>query len=110
MQVPLSHCNAVEAAAVAGCPKTAMLKLHMLSAAVLAGVFLTASLSAAHSQDRQVVRQACSADYQKLCADVRLGGGRALQCLHAHDKELAPECKAALDAYESPPPTGTASQ
>jgi hypothetical protein len=42
------------------------------------------------------VRQACEADYHRLCATVAPGGGRILKCLHDRDKELAPECRAAL--------------
>ena len=34
----------------------------------------------------------CSADAQKLCPNVATGGGHMLQCLHAHQSELSPEC------------------
>lgn len=41
--------------------------------------------------------QACRADFSKLCSGVKLGGGRAAECLKQHEAELAPDCKAAMD-------------
>lgn len=35
----------------------------------------------------------CANDVAKFCADVERGGGRILQCLGQHDKELSPACK-----------------
>lgn len=42
------------------------------------------------------VRDACSADYGRVCSGVRPGGGRILQCMEAHAAELSPACRAAL--------------
>lgn len=42
------------------------------------------------------VRDACRADFGRLCSGVRPGGGRVLQCLDAHVAELSPACRAAL--------------
>lgn len=42
------------------------------------------------------LRDACGADYTRFCTSVRPGGGRILQCLEAHEGELAPSCRAAL--------------
>jgi hypothetical protein len=44
------------------------------------------------------IRSACSTDLQKFCADVRLGGGRALQCLQAHAAALTPSCQSTLSS------------
>ena len=42
------------------------------------------------------MRQACRADFQKFCADVRPGSGRVAQCLLAHRDGLSPACRDAL--------------
>jgi hypothetical protein len=38
--------------------------------------------------------RACRPDAQKLCKDVKPGGGRIAQCLKEHKAELSPECAA----------------
>ncbi|MER8772439.1 cysteine rich repeat-containing protein [Mesorhizobium sp. M0028] len=43
-------------------------------------------------------REACQADYQKLCKGVLPGGGRAVKCLAGHMSELTPECKKVVKA------------
>jgi len=40
--------------------------------------------------------QACRGDFSKLCSGVKLGGGRAAECLKQHEAELAPDCKTAM--------------
>ena len=42
-------------------------------------------------------RQACAADFQKLCADVMPGGGRIVTCLREHAASLSEACRAAID-------------
>ncbi len=37
--------------------------------------------------------QACKEDASKLCADVKRGGGRIVQCLKQHEGELSSSCK-----------------
>jgi hypothetical protein len=41
-------------------------------------------------------KQACRADFSKLCSGVKLGGGRAAECLKQHESELSPDCKTAM--------------
>lgn len=41
-------------------------------------------------------RQACEADAQKFCKDVKQGQGRIVKCLREHEKELSAECKAKM--------------
>lgn len=38
--------------------------------------------------------EACGPDAEKLCKDVKPGGGRVVACLKQHEAELSPECKA----------------
>lgn len=67
----------------------------MSRVASLAALVILAA-RAASTQPSPAVRQLCEADYHRLCATVAPGGGRILRCLLDHDKELAPECRAAL--------------
>lgn len=45
---------------------------------------------------RNAAMKACRADFSKLCSGVKLGGGRAAECLKQHETDLAPDCKAAM--------------
>lgn len=49
-------------------------------------------------------RGACSEDLEKLCSDTKPGQGRLMQCLRAHESELAPACKEALPALRTGAP------
>jgi len=40
--------------------------------------------------------QACDADVQKFCKDVKPGQGRLVKCLREHEKELSAECRAKM--------------
>ena len=47
------------------------------------------------------VRDACRPDVERLCKDVKPGGGRIRECLKAHQADLSDACKAAVkDARE----------
>lgn len=37
-------------------------------------------------------RKACAEDVKKLCAGVKAGEGRIMQCLREHTQELSPAC------------------
>ena len=41
-------------------------------------------------------KQACDADVQKFCKDVKPGQGRLVKCLGEHEKELSAECRAKM--------------
>ena len=46
-------------------------------------------------------RQACRADYERLCHGVKPGGGRIRECMKAHRSEISPACRAALEERRS---------
>jgi hypothetical protein len=70
----------------------------MLAAACLIGL-LALSLSRAGAQEgRGSARQACSADYHRLCAGVSPGGGRIMKCLNDNFDALSEGCKQAVSA------------
>lgn len=41
-------------------------------------------------------REACSADAERLCADIKGGHGRIISCLRQHQNELADACKSQM--------------
>jgi hypothetical protein len=51
---------------------------------------------AAAQDQRAALRDACKADYQRLCSSVSPGGGRIVKCLNDQGDKLTPACKAAL--------------
>jgi len=46
--------------------------------------------------EARIIREFCFTDFKVLCRGVRLGKGRALQCLAANAPALSPGCKAAM--------------
>lgn len=56
-------------------------------------------LSQASAQDaRNEAKQACKADYSRLCAGTMPGGGRIRKCLGDNYASLSAACKQAFDA------------
>jgi hypothetical protein len=49
-------------------------------------------------QEAALMRNACGGDFRTYCSGVRLGGGRAVQCLADHRESLSPTCQNALAA------------
>jgi hypothetical protein len=47
-------------------------------------------------EEARVLRSQCGGDFQKFCANVQLGGGRAVACLREHAAGLTPACRSAL--------------
>jgi hypothetical protein len=43
-------------------------------------------------------RISCQNDVEKFCGEVRPGAGALPKCLHAHFKDLSPECKESLES------------
>ncbi len=44
-------------------------------------------------------QQACAADKDKFCADVKPGGGRILDCLAGHKAELVEACRKVVESH-----------
>lgn len=77
------------------------------SALALALLLLAAAAPAAMAQANtspapisEAQKQACTADFRRLCSGVFPGGGRVKQCLTEHVEELSPPCQEALAAHE----------
>jgi Cysteine rich repeat len=51
----------------------------------------------------QLMRKACDEDVKKLCAEIRPGGGRILQCLRGQESNLSPACRQVLGTRSSNP-------
>ncbi len=66
-------------------------------ALISAAVFVSFS-SAAFAQDAQPHRGACRADAEKLCADIKHGGGRILNCLAAQKDKLGDDCRKSVES------------
>ncbi len=47
-------------------------------------------------QEAALMRHACGNDFHSYCANVRMGGGRALGCLMQNESRLSPQCRGAL--------------
>jgi len=69
-------------------------KIGLLAASV---VFICAGLSASaqtvgYGDSMKFLIDACGADVQKLCANVRIGSGRIEECLQTNVSRLSPNC------------------
>ena len=68
-----------------------------LAAASLIGM-LALLLSRVSAQDAREARQACKADYSRLCSGISPGGGRVRKCLNDNFDALSAACKQAVSA------------
>jgi hypothetical protein len=53
------------------------------------------SMEAARAKAKEA-HEACTDDIQKLCKEVKPGGGRIVKCLRENEKQLSPECREKL--------------
>jgi hypothetical protein len=66
---------------------------------VLLAIFLGTQMApTAASAQTAEQKTACKADYEKFCSGVMPGGGRLIQCLTKHMKDLTPECQKVVKA------------
>ena len=62
----------------------------------LAAAGLVALSAAALAQAPGKIAAACTGEYQKLCSDVKPGGGRVLKCIIAYKEQMSEACRSAL--------------
>jgi hypothetical protein len=82
-----------------GLSAAAGLFLAMTGALMLAGAARAEDTAQAQLSGEQ--KQACTADFKRLCPGVMPGGGRVKQCFTTHYSELSPMCQAAVQANQS---------
>jgi len=51
--------------------------------------------------EMEKVHEACKGDAEKLCKDVKPGGGRIARCLKEHQQQVSPGCKNAMQEAKS---------
>ena len=66
---------------------------------LVAGLCVDVHEASAQQSGAQAKRQACEADYQAYCSNVRPGGGRIIACLQQNAAKLSPGCQKALAAW-----------
>jgi hypothetical protein len=52
------------------------------------------------------MQEACGTDIKQFCSNVKPGGGRIVQCLEQHQKEVSQGCNQLLEKHESRKGTG----
>lgn len=77
---------------------TAVFVRATLAAACLIGLLVVSPSRAGAEDGRVGARQACAADYKRLCAGTSPGGGRIRKCLNDHFEGLSDACKQAVGA------------
>lgn len=81
-----------------------MKKVFCALAVISAGVLLSATAVAQQeggSGKGNMMRSACKADVQQFCSDVQRGGGRIINCLFDHYKEVSDNCYAVLKKIDA---------
>lgn len=78
----------------------------MINRSIVLGVLLSTVLLSAgppalavtpeDKAETEALRDACKADYLKVCGFTRPGGGRGLACLEQKAADLSPTCREAL--------------
>lgn len=76
--------------------RAVILTLSLLTA-LAAG---SAAQAQAQAQQNDLAKY-CQADIKRLCPTVQPGGGRVMQCLKAHSKEMSVGCAQALQKMKS---------
>lgn len=75
------------------------MKLFLRNLALLsAAMFLSGG---AHAADSMNPREACREDAKNFCSGIQPGGGRIMDCLWDHYKDISDDCYSALQKMES---------
>jgi hypothetical protein len=63
-------------------------------------IIFAIGLSATASAQRLTTdqRAACRPDFEKLCGDIKPGGGRIMECLSSKYDQLSDDCKKVVDS------------
>jgi hypothetical protein len=84
-------------------PRVASARLGILLGVTIAALAFGSILAVAQTKIPEAMRnqaisvaQVCRADYDRLCSNIRPGGGRILACLSANIQGLSEPCRAAL--------------
>jgi len=72
------------------------MKHSFLSAAAALASLALVGAAAAQPAGADAVRQACAADFQKLCPDAKPGDGSLRACARAHFTEFTGACRQAM--------------
>ncbi|KPF46898.1 cysteine rich repeat-containing protein [Rhizobium sp. AAP43] len=85
---------------------TLLFILIALSAGLASGLVFAAQERPALTPETRAklitAARACRPDMKRHCANVERGEGRILQCLKAHQSQLAPDCVSAMQALRTP--------
>ena len=80
------------------------IKTSALAAAIT--VALAGPSLALTPQEEAVFRQACTADYMRLCSAYDPGSPQVDQCFKQNMKQLSPQCQSAITNYQKTNPGG----
>jgi Cysteine rich repeat len=72
--------------------------MRLTVCAVLAAASLMVSALPLSAQEAQPPGQACKADREKFCSDIKPGDGKMRDCMKQHASELSAECTSAMKA------------
>lgn len=72
----------------------------LLAATMVAALCAPSSAQQSSAQDKlsQEQKDACTADFKRLCPGTLPGGGRVKACFAEHHDELSEQCQMAVDA------------
>jgi len=81
-----------------GAEITEMLLRHIVTCYLVFVVSAAVAQTSSPVRGGAKLRSACAGDLQRFCADVQPGGGRLIQCLSSHTRELSEVCGSMISA------------
>lgn len=82
-------------------PRAAVVALLVATAVAAQHAPTSAQQSSAQDKLTQEQKDACTADFKRLCPGTLPGGGRVKACFAAHYAELSEQCQMAVNANAS---------